>query len=1004
MAGNLNLGTLFAGLKFVVDKPSVRQVQGAIKSATTNAGKLSTALTEAGNSARSIGQKVVRPLNEFKNALSKGAVSAKQFNAAITQLKGKMDPLTASLRKTTAAVKNQAASAKKGKEATKRMSVTMQDLTSASILAVGPLSGVGARIAATTSIITRANIKIAAMVIGVTGLGVVLAKLASSAVRSSLAMERIIGRLRVSTGSAAGAAVEFEFIAKVSEQMGLNVQAAALEYSKFAAAARTAEFSSENTRKVFIGLSTAAAAMRLSTEQVRGAFKALEQMLSKGTVQAEELRGQLAERIPGAFGLAARAIGVTTIELGKMLKKGVVLAKDLLPKLADQMIKVFGTEAQKAAHTLSAEINRVASNWFKFGVAMDKTLGVSTLTASIMRTLSNSIKFVTKNISTLAAVLVGATAAMLGLFSAQLLNIITAAVGLIGRLIARVIGLTAAVNVLTTTTVIGFLLKLGLALTAGIAAFVATKAALEETVKSYDEVSKSLRKQIELVKELAVVSKPAAEATRAEVLGQIIANTVLIQQLKRRIAIAKTKLAFTGPGKATTEQTKRATKALAIWGQQVVQAEIKNERLRSGLNEFNEAVGKVTRGQERLKSSLKEAGSAMVTLTKRFKDGKISGAQFLEQLLKLRAVGREVRLTVAEYIKLAEAIEKVLEAGAKDTQAALLSGARETARFIASELVKRLKGEKDVRNALIAGAKETTAFLAVENAKRIQGEKDTRDALIAGAKEKTKFDITEALKRVQGEEDVRNALKRGAIETQIFEAELAATRKRQADDAARGFRMIAAAQAELRAEMKAGAELASEIGPPLEEVLEFNRAMEKAAVSVEQGWERATVTAENFNNVIASGLANAIVNANNFGEALKNIVKQLAVMILRAEIFNFLMGIGGGGGGNNIIPFVQTTAAAGGGIGHMAHGGPVTGGQATLIGEKGPEIFVPGSSGNIIPNHKLGMGGITINIDARGAGPGVEAEISRALEAVEERAVTRSIRLITGERMRGGAF
>ncbi len=54
--------------------------------------------------------------------------------------------------------------------------------------------------------------------------------------------------------------------------------------------------------------------------------------------------------------------------------------------------------------------------------------------------------------------------------------------------------------------------------------------------------------------------------------------------------------------------------------------------------------------------------------------------------------------------------------------------------------------------------------------------------------------------------------------------------------------------------------------------------------------------------------------------------------------------------------------------GGRATGGPVTGGTTYLVGEKGPELFTPGSSGNIIPNNRLsGGGGGTINITVNGA-------------------------------------
>jgi hypothetical protein len=56
--------------------------------------------------------------------------------------------------------------------------------------------------------------------------------------------------------------------------------------------------------------------------------------------------------------------------------------------------------------------------------------------------------------------------------------------------------------------------------------------------------------------------------------------------------------------------------------------------------------------------------------------------------------------------------------------------------------------------------------------------------------------------------------------------------------------------------------------------------------------------------------------------------------------------------------------------GARATGGPVSGGKNYLVGERGPEIFSPDTSGNIIPNNAIGGGGITVNIveDASKAG------------------------------------
>jgi hypothetical protein len=66
----------------------------------------------------------------------------------------------------------------------------------------------------------------------------------------------------------------------------------------------------------------------------------------------------------------------------------------------------------------------------------------------------------------------------------------------------------------------------------------------------------------------------------------------------------------------------------------------------------------------------------------------------------------------------------------------------------------------------------------------------------------------------------------------------------------------------------------------------------------------------------------------------------------------------------------------GGGIPGLAKGGPVENGSPYIVGEKGPELFVPNTSGTIIPNNKLGAssGGsgvsstnVVVNVDAKGS-------------------------------------
>lgn len=100
---------------------------------------------------------------------------------------------------------------------------------------------------------------------------------------------------------------------------------------------------------------------------------------------------------------------------------------------------------------------------------------------------------------------------------------------------------------------------------------------------------------------------------------------------------------------------------------------------------------------------------------------------------------------------------------------------------------------------------------------------------------------------------------------------------------------------------------------------------------------------------------------------------------------------GGGGGGSGWVSGYDLPG--------RALGGPVLAGAAYMVGERGPEVFVPKSSGVIVPNNKLGGAGVTIvqNITVNG---GNRAELVAAMEAAKEAAK----REIYESMRRGGAF
>lgn len=184
---------------------------------------------------------------------------------------------------------------------------------------------------------------------------------AAAVVETTLKFESMKKAIDFASGSAEMGNKNFEFIRQTAQKLGLDLRGAVEGYKTFASAANLAGQSSQETNRQFAAVAKAAQVMGLSAEDTKGAFLALGQMMSKGNVQAEELRGQLGERLVGAFGIAAKAMGVTTGELNKMLQKGQVMAADFLPKFATELENTFG-KGNEQVTSLAASQNRFNSS------------------------------------------------------------------------------------------------------------------------------------------------------------------------------------------------------------------------------------------------------------------------------------------------------------------------------------------------------------------------------------------------------------------------------------------------------------------------------------------------------------------------------------------------------------------------------------------------------------------------------------------------------------------
>lgn len=186
---------------------------------------------------------------------------------------------------------------------------------------------------------------------------------AKAVIDAALAQERLNNTLKVGLGSQQAATQEIKFLREEADKLGLQFASTAQQYAKLTAASKGTALQGQATRDIFLSVAKASTVMGLSADQSGRVLTAIEQMISKGTVSAEELRGQMGEELPGAFQIAARAMNVTTQELGEMLQRGEVLAEDLLPKMAIELEKTVGPEVLAAAQGLNAQINRLDNSF-----------------------------------------------------------------------------------------------------------------------------------------------------------------------------------------------------------------------------------------------------------------------------------------------------------------------------------------------------------------------------------------------------------------------------------------------------------------------------------------------------------------------------------------------------------------------------------------------------------------------------------------------------------------
>jgi len=169
---------------------------------------------------------------------------------------------------------------------------------------------------------------------------------------------------------------------------------------------------------------------------------------------------------------------------------------------------------------------------------------------------------------------------------------------------------------------------------------------------------------------------------------------------------------------------------------------------------------------------------------------------------------------------------------------------------------------------------------------------------------------------------------------------------------------------------------------------------------------------EGFGRKSADAIAEFVVSGKmDFRDLIQTMIKEMISMMVYQNLLKGMFT--GGGGGFNFLSLLglgggigsRTTIAGGATGGLRANGGPVSANSPYIVGEKGPELFMPGSSGSIVPNNRLGGGsdGVTINQTiniSTGVQQTVRAEIQQLLPQISNAAKN----AVVDAKRRGGSF
>lgn len=200
-----------------------------------------------------------------------------------------------------------------------------------------------------------------------------------SVLDTTIKMQGLFKAIEFTSKSADVGALNIRFLKKVSDELGLPLEAAAEGFRSFSAAAGRSGYTVAQQREMFLGLSEAMASLQLNAQSAGLVFFGFGQLMSKNKVSAQEIYHQIGERLPIAMEAAQIAVGrlqgkmkASGSEFDEMLRKGELMSSEFAPEFTKALHELG--ESGAYVETLGKDVTRLENAWEELKLSLGNSV------------------------------------------------------------------------------------------------------------------------------------------------------------------------------------------------------------------------------------------------------------------------------------------------------------------------------------------------------------------------------------------------------------------------------------------------------------------------------------------------------------------------------------------------------------------------------------------------------------------------------------------------------